>query len=124
MRVTLWNFVVALANAVFAAVSLTYRAPLFATEAFLIAFFKATTFFAALSCDFKAAFLSGFLALASLALIAAILLTRALAFLVSTLAVCFLATALTLANAALALAILALITFFYAGGALINFFLS
>jgi hypothetical protein len=59
-----------------------------------------------------AAFLSGFFALASLALIATILLARAFDFLVSTLEVCFLTTAEILANAAFALAILALMAFF------------
>ena len=45
-------------------------------------------------------------------------------FLVSTLEVCFLTTAVILANAAFALAILALIAFFWAPGALRSFALS
>ena len=59
-----------------------------------------------------AAFLSGLFALASLALMATILLARAFDFLVSTLEVCFLTTAVILANAAFALASLALMAFF------------
>jgi hypothetical protein len=71
-----------------------------------------------------AAFLSGLFALASLALMATILLASAFDFLVSTLEVCFLTTAVILANAAFALAILALIAFFWAPGALRSFALS
>jgi hypothetical protein len=59
-----------------------------------------------------AAFLSGLFALASLALMATILLARAFDFLVSTLEVCILTTAVILANAAFALASLALMAFF------------
>ena len=55
---------------------------------------------------------------------ATILLARTFDFLVSTLEVCFLTTAEILANAAFALAILALMAFFWAAGALISFALS
>jgi len=59
-----------------------------------------------------AAFLSGFFAFESFALMATILLARAFDFLVSTLEVCFFTTAVILANAAFAFAILALMAFF------------
>jgi hypothetical protein len=111
--VTLWNLTVALFNAALAATSFDFKAALLTGEVALrSAFLIATTFLAALSWALMAAFLSGFFALASLALIARILLAKTFDFFVSTLLVCLLTTAVILANAALALAILALMAFF------------
>ena len=80
-------------------------------------FLSEATFFAALSWAFKAAFLFGFLAEASFALIARI-------FLESSPLVNFLTFLVALANVIFALASLALMAAFFAGEAANNFYLS
>jgi hypothetical protein len=67
-------FTAALANFFWALISLALMAFFSSGAAFLKAFFSAATFLAALSCFFKRALLTGFFALASFALMAAILL--------------------------------------------------
>jgi hypothetical protein len=103
-----------LANFFCALISLALMAFFSSGAAFLRAFLSAATFLATLSCFFKRALLTGFFALASLALMAAIFL--AIDFLGATYATFLLA----FFKALFALASLALITAFYSGSALLS----
>ena len=105
------------ASLAFAASNLALMAAFFAGGAANNFFLSSATLLAALSCSFKAAFFSGFLTFASLALMDAI-------FLASIFLVTYLTFLVALFNAALAAASLALIAAFLAGGALCNFSLS